>query len=203
MVRPCGCADHRQQGWLMQNNRGSSKAKTQIRTFVGSPTDGPATCIPRRPGMIPRTLFSAEHEAFRTQVRRFMTEEVTPNRERWEAQQHVDRSIWTRAGELGFLCTAIPEQYGGMGGDRLHSTILIEEAAHAADSSLGFTLHSDIVASYLLNFGTEAQKHHWLPKLASGETIGAIAMTEPGTGSDLQAVKTTAVTDGDDYVLDG
>src|SRR5690625_7717410 len=98
MVRPCGCADHRQQGWLMQNNRGSSKAKTQIRTFVGSPTDGPATCIPRRPGMIPRTLFSAEHEAFRTQVRRFMTEEVTPNRERWEAQQHVDRSIWTQIG---------------------------------------------------------------------------------------------------------
>ncbi|HET7299615.1 MAG TPA: acyl-CoA dehydrogenase family protein, partial [Oleiagrimonas sp.] len=153
--------------------------------------------------MIPRTLFSAEHEVFRTQVRRFMAEEVTPNRERWEEQQHVDRAIWTRAGELGFLCTAIPEQYGGMGGDRLYSTIMIEEAAHAADSSLGFTLHSDIVASYILNFGTEAQKHGWLPKLATGQTIGAIAMTEPGTGSDLQAVKTTAVSDGDDYIING
>lgn len=153
--------------------------------------------------MIPRTLFTPEHETFRTQVRRFMAEEVTPNRERWEEQQHVDRSIWTRAGELGFLCTAIPAEYGGMGGDRLYSTIMIEETAYAADSSLGFALHSDIVSSYILNFGTEAQKHHWLPKLAIGETIGAIAMTEPGTGSDLQAVKTTAVVDGDDYIING
>ncbi|HWU78417.1 MAG TPA: acyl-CoA dehydrogenase family protein [Rhodanobacter sp.] len=153
--------------------------------------------------MIPRTLFTPEHETFRTQVRRFMAEEVTPNRERWEEQQHVDRSIWTRAGELGFLCTAIPAEYGGMGGDRLYSTIIIEETAYAADSSLGFALHSDIVSSYILNFGTEAQKHHWLPKLAIGETIGAIAMTEPGTGSDLQAVKTTAVVDGDDYIING
>jgi alkylation response protein AidB-like acyl-CoA dehydrogenase len=153
--------------------------------------------------MIPRTLFTPEHETFRTQVRRFMAEEVTPNRERWEEQQHVDRSIWTRAGELGFLCTAIPAEYGGMGGDRLYSTIMIEETAYAADSSLGFALHSDIVSSYILNFGTEAQKHHGLPKLAIGETIGAIAMTEPGTGSDLQAVKTTAVVDGDDYIING
>jgi len=153
--------------------------------------------------MIPRTLFTPEHETFRTQVRRFMAEEVTPNRERWEEQQHVDRSIWTRAGELGFLCTAIPAEYGVMGGDRLHSTIMIEEAAQVADSSLGFALHSDIVASYILNFGTESQKRRWLPKLATGAAIGAIAMTEPGTGSDLQAVKTTAVVDGDDYLING
>lgn len=153
--------------------------------------------------MIPRTLFQPEHEEFRRQFRRFLDEEVTPNRERWEEQQHVDRKVWNRAGELGFLCTAIPEEYGGGGGDRLYSTILIEEAAPAADSSLGFALHSDIVAPYILNFGTEDQKRYWLPRLASGETVGAIAMTEPGTGSDLQAVKTTAIVDGDDYVING
>ncbi|KVE26043.1 acyl-CoA dehydrogenase [Burkholderia singularis] len=153
--------------------------------------------------MIPRTLFGPEHEEFRRQFRRFLEQEVTPNRKRWEAQQHVDRDIWKRAGELGFLCTAIPEEYGGAGGDRLYSTILIEEAAYACDSSLGFALHSDICAPYILNFGTDEQKRHWLPKLASGEVISAIAMTEPGTGSDLQAVKTTAVADGDDYVING
>lgn len=153
--------------------------------------------------MIPRTLFGPEHETFRSQVRRFMAEEVTPHRERWEEQQHVDRSIWTRAGELGFLCTAIPVAYGGMGGDRLYSTIMIEETAYAAESGLGFALHSDIVAPYILNFGTEPQKRTWLPKLATGETIGAIAMTEPGTGSDLQALKTTAVASGDDYIING
>jgi alkylation response protein AidB-like acyl-CoA dehydrogenase len=108
----------------------------------------------------------------------------------------------TRAGELGFLCTAIPEEYGGMGGDCLYPTIMIEETAYAAENGLGFALHSDIVAPYILNFGTESQKRSWLPKLATGE-IGAIAMTEPGTGSDLQAVKTTAVVSGDDYVING
>ena len=153
--------------------------------------------------MIPRSLFTAEHDDFRKSVKRFFAEEIVPHREAWEAQQHIDRKVWNRAGELGLLCTAIPEEFGGMGGDRLYSTILMEEQSYAGDSGVGFSLHSDIVAPYILNFGSTAQKQHYLPKMASGEMVGAIAMTEPGTGSDLQSVKTTAVADGDHYVLNG
>lgn len=115
----------------------------------------------------------------------------------------MDRELWTKAGELGLLCATMPEQYGGSGVDRLYSMILIEEQAYAGDSATGFSLHSDIVANYLLNFGNDAQKQQWLPKMASGEVVTAIAMTEPGTGSDLQAVRTSAVLDGDDYVING
>ncbi|MDB5978318.1 MAG: acyl-CoA dehydrogenase [Nevskia sp.] len=153
--------------------------------------------------MVPRTLFGAEHEEFRKSLRRFFAEEVMPHHERWEEQQHVDRAIWNRAGELGFLCLTIPEEYGGMGADRLYSTVLMEEQTHAGASGVGFSVHSDIIANYIYNFGNEAQKKHWLPKMASGEAIGAVAMTEPGTGSDLQAIKTRAVKDGSDYIIDG
>lgn len=111
--------------------------------------------------------------------------------------------FWNKAGALGLLCTTMPEQYGGSGVDRLYSMILIEEQAYAMDSSTGFSLHSDIVANYINNFGNEEQKQKWLPKMATGETVTAIAMTEPGTGSDLQAVRTTAVLDGDEYVING
>ena len=153
--------------------------------------------------MLPRQLFTAEHEAFRETVRKFYEKEVIPHTERYESQQHVDRELWNKAGELGLLCATMPEEYGGSGVDRLYSMILIEEQAYAGDSATGFSLHSDIVANYLLNFGNEAQKQQWLPKMASGEVVTAIAMTEPGTGSDLQAVRTSAVLDGDDYVISG
>ncbi|MGH8528744.1 MAG: acyl-CoA dehydrogenase family protein [Nevskiales bacterium] len=154
--------------------------------------------------MIPRTLFNAEHEDFRKTVRRFFTEEVVPHREAWEAQQHVDRKLWNRAGELGLLCMNMPEEYGGAGADdRLFNVIVMEEQARAGDSGFGVTVHSDIVANYINNFGTPAQKQQWLPGMISGELVGAIAMTEPGTGSDLQAVRTTAVSDGDHYVING
>jgi alkylation response protein AidB-like acyl-CoA dehydrogenase len=155
------------------------------------------------PNMLPRQLFTSEHEAFRETVRKFYEKEVVPNIEKYEQQQHVDRDLWNKAGELGLLCSTMPEQYGGSGVDRLYSMILIEEQAYAMDSSTGFSLHSDIVANYINNFGNEAQKQQWLPKMATGETVTAIAMTEPGTGSDLQAVRTTAVSDGDDYVING
>jgi long-chain-acyl-CoA dehydrogenase len=155
------------------------------------------------PNMLPRKLFTEEHEAFRDTVRKFYEKEVVPNIAKYEEQQHVDRHLWNKAGELGLLCTTMPEAYGGSGVDRLYSMILIEEQAYAMDSSTGFSLHSDIVANYINNFGNEQQKLHWLPKMASGETVTAIAMTEPGTGSDLQAVRTTAVLDGDDYVING
>ncbi|KGH45742.1 MULTISPECIES: acyl-CoA dehydrogenase family protein [Acinetobacter] len=153
--------------------------------------------------MLPRQLFSTEYEAFRETVRKFYEKEVIPHTERYESQQHVDRELWNKAGELGLLCATMPEEYGGSGVDRLYSMILIEEQAYAGDSATGFSLHSDIVANYLLNFGNEAQKQQWLPKMASGEVVTAIAMTEPGTGSDLQAVRTSAVLDGDDYVING
>ena len=153
--------------------------------------------------MLPRNLFNAEHEAFRETVRKFYAKEVVPNIEKYEQQQHVDRELWNKAGAMGLLCATMPEAYGGSGVDRLYSMILIEEQAYAMDSSTGFSLHSDIVANYINNFGSEAQKHYWLTRMASGETVTAIAMTETGTGSDLQAVRTTAVLDGDDYIING
>lgn len=153
--------------------------------------------------LIPRKLFNAEHEAFRATVRRFFEEEVMPNRERYEEQQHVDRDLWNKAGALGLLCATMPEEYGGSGVDRLYSMILIEEQAYAMDSATGFSLHSDIVANYINNFGNHEQKLEWLPRMATGELVSAIAMTEPGTGSDLQGVRTTAVLDGDDYIVNG
>lgn len=153
--------------------------------------------------MIPRTLFDSEHEQFRQTARRFFETEIAPYREQWETQQHLDRHLWQRAGELGLLCCTMPEQYGGAGVDRLYSMILMEEQARVGDSASGFALHSDIVANYLNNFGNEQQKQQWLPLMATGEVIGAIAMTEPGTGSDLQAIRTTAIEDGDDYIVNG
>ncbi len=155
------------------------------------------------PNMLPRQLFNEEHEAFRETVRRFYQKEVVPNIDKYEQQQHVDRDLWNKAGELGLLCTTMPEQYGGSGVNRLYSMILIEEQAYAMDSSTGFSLHSDIVANYINNFGSEQQKQTWLPKMATGEVVTAIAMTEPDTGSDLQAVRTTATLDGDEYVING
>lgn len=153
--------------------------------------------------MLPRKRLSSELEAFRETARKFFNKEVAPHLERFEQQQHVDRELWYKAGELGLLCTTMPEEYGGYGVDRLYSMILIEEQAFAGDSASGFSLHSDIVANYINNFGNEDQKKKWLPKMATGETITAIAMTEPGTGSDLQSVRTSAVLDGDEYIING
>ncbi|MGH8560367.1 MAG: acyl-CoA dehydrogenase family protein [Nevskiales bacterium] len=155
------------------------------------------------PSMIPRTLFSPEHETFRDSVRRFMEVEVVPHDERWQEQGYVDREVWKKAGANGFLCCSMPETYGGAGADRLYSMVLMEEQARANNSSLGWGLHSEIVAPYLLRYGSEALKKKYLPKMAAGEMIGAIAMSEPGTGSDLQSVRTTAVPDGDDLVING
>jgi long-chain-acyl-CoA dehydrogenase len=142
-------------------------------------------------------------DAFRDLARTFCEKELTPNIDRWIEQHHVDRELWTKAGEVGLLCLSIPEEYGGGGGTFAHETVLLEEQARAGDSGWGVILHNGIVAHYILNYGTEEQKKAWLPKMASGQWIGAIAMTEPGTGSDLQNVKTKAVRDGDDYVING
>jgi acyl-CoA dehydrogenase len=136
-------------------------------------------------------------------ARNFFTKACAPNEERWAKQQHVDRDIWYRAGELGLLCASIPEEYGGGGGTFAHEAILAIEQVRALAPSFGGVVHSGIVAHYINTYGTEAQKQNWLPKMASGEMVAAIAMTEPGTGSDLQGIKTKAVKDGDDYVIDG
>ena len=153
--------------------------------------------------MIERTLFTADHEAFRASVRRFIEREIAPHHAAWEEQGYVDREVWRKAGANGMLCLTMPEQYGGAGVDKLFSVVQIEELSRAGCSGIGFGLHSEIVAPYLLRYGTEAQKARWLPKLASGDSIGAIAMSEPAAGSDLQAVKTTALRDGDHYLLNG
>ncbi len=153
--------------------------------------------------MIPRTLFTPEHETFRASVRRFLEAEVKPFDERWQEQGYADKAVWKKAGENGYLCMSMPEEFGGSGADKLFSMVLIEEQARINNSSLGWGLHSEIVAPYLLNYGSAALKKKYLPKMASGEMIGAIAMSEPGAGSDLQAIKTTALRNGSGFVLNG
>ena len=134
-----------------------------------------------------------EHEAFRATVRRFVAEEITPFHAQWEREGQVPRALWRRAGELGLLCLTMPEEYGGAGVDFGFSAIVVEEMARAGATGPLFYLHSDIVAPYILHYGTEAQKRQWLPPMARGEIIGAIGMTEPGAGSDLAAIRTRAV----------
>ena len=143
-----------------------------------------------------------ELEGFRDAVRRFVNSEIAPHGERWRAQQHVDRELWNKAGEMGLLAADIPEEYGGSGGNFAHMAIVFEELGYAGDMAFGLHVHA-IVAHYLLNQGTEAQKRRYLPKLASGEMIAAIAMSEPGAGSDLKGIRTTAVKGTDGYRLNG
>lgn len=150
-----------------------------------------------------RKIFEEDHNIFRESVRRFYEEHITPYHAQWEKDGQISREAWLEAGRQGLLCMSIPEEYGGLGVDKLFSVIMMEEQARAGASGPGFGLHSEIVGPYILNYGTEEQKKKYLPKLVSGEMIGAIAMTEPGAGSDLQGIKTRAVKDGDDYIING
>ena len=154
--------------------------------------------------MIERTLFSPDHEAFRDSFRRFMECEIAPHHEAWEEQGYVDRELWRKAGANGFLCMTMPQKHGGAGGDKLYSVAQMEELARGGFSGVGFGLHSEIVAPYLLHYGTADQKQRYLPRLASGDMVGAIAMTEPAAGSDLQGIKATASPQPDgSYLLNG
>ncbi|MBU6380832.1 MAG: acyl-CoA dehydrogenase [Betaproteobacteria bacterium] len=153
--------------------------------------------------MIARELFREEHELYRQTTRRFLEQEVVPHHDRWEDQGYVDREVWLKAGALGLLCPTMPEEFGGSGVDRLYSVVLMEEIARVNATGLGFGLHSDIVAPYLLHYGSAEQKQHYLPAMARGEIIGAIAMTEPSAGSDLQGIHTTAIDAGDHFVVNG
>ncbi|MCK0092174.1 acyl-CoA dehydrogenase [Rhodococcus sp. HNM0563] len=151
-----------------------------------------------------RTLFEPEHDLFRESYRKFLEQEVAPFHEQWEKDKIVDREVWKKAGAQGFLGMAVPEEFGGGGVDDFrYNVVLTEETTRGGYSGVGFMLHNDVVAPYLLNLANEEQKKRWLPGFCSGEIITAIAMTEPGTGSDLQGIKTRAVRDGDDWVLNG
>ena len=151
-----------------------------------------------------RAIFNSDHELFRSNARRFFREELEPNIESWEKAGRLPKEFWLKAGKNGFHCCGIPEEYGGPGADFLYNMILSEEVGYAiGGASVGFSVSSDIVAYYLLHSGSEEQKKYWLPRMVTGESIPAIGMTEPGCGSDLKAVRTSAVRDGDDYVING
>ena len=152
---------------------------------------------------IERTLFKDDHDIFRGTVRRFVEDEIAPFHAEWEKVGKISREAWAKAGELGLLCASMPEEYGGGGVDRTFSIILMEELARAGASGPGFGLHSEIVAPYINRYGSTEQKEKYLPKMAKGEIIGAIAMTEPGAGSDLQGVRTTAIKKGNELVING
>ena len=149
-----------------------------------------------------RAVFDEDLNLFRDQVRKFYDRALLPNLDRWEEEGIVDREFWRACGEAGILCPGVPAEYGGLGLDFRYNAVIDEELFYAG-SSAGITLQSDIVADYIVNYGSEEQKRHWLPKMVSGEAITAIAMTEPGTGSDLQGVRTTAKRDGNHYVVNG
>ncbi|WP_299775048.1 acyl-CoA dehydrogenase family protein [uncultured Pseudoteredinibacter sp.] len=153
--------------------------------------------------MIPRTVYEAEHELFRESVRKFLEVEAAPYHAQWEKDGQVDRALWNKAGEQGFLAPTIPEEYGGVGVDFRYNAIVDEEVSRAGLSGIGWGLHSDIGVPYILNYGSEELKQKYMPKFVSGEMVTAIAMTEPGAGSDLQGVKTSAVLDGDEWVING
>lgn len=144
-----------------------------------------------------------ELQMLRDATKRFVEKEFIPHTDRWNKQGCVDREAWLKAGEAGLLCASIPEEYGGGGGDFRHEMVISEELDHADVAAIGIGVHSGIVAHYILAYGTEEQKQKWLPKMASGEMVAAIAMTEPGTGSDLQAVKTTAIKEDGHYYISG
>jgi len=150
-----------------------------------------------------RTIYSEDHELFRKSFRTFLEREVVPNQMAWIEAGIVDREAWRKAGAAGFLCPWLETDYGGPGGDFLHSCVIVEELGRVYESGFALALHSDIIVPYIHAFGSEEQKRRWLPGCASGELVTALAMTEPGTGSDVAAIATTARRDGDDYVING
>jgi acyl-CoA dehydrogenase len=153
--------------------------------------------------MFKRRLFRPEHDQFRDLVRAFIDREIRPYHHQWEKDQVVPRELWLKAGEAGMLCCTIPEEYGGLGLDYLFDVVVFEEMARSGFTGPGFMIHCDLVATYVLSFGTEAQRRQWLPKMVKGEAIGSLGMTEPHAGSDLRNIRTRAVLDGDHYVIDG
>ena len=153
--------------------------------------------------MIARSLFREEHDIWRETVRRFVAAEIVPFHAQWEHDGIVPRELWLKAGDAGMLCCTVPEQYGGLGLDYLFDVVVFEELWRVGASGPGFLIHTDLVATYILSFGTEEQKARWLPKMVKGEAIGSLGMTEPHAGSDLKAVRTQAIRTGDEFVING
>jgi acyl-CoA dehydrogenase len=153
--------------------------------------------------MIERSLFSPEHDMWRQTVRHFVEKEIVPFHAEWEKDGIVPRELWLKAGEAGMLCCTVPEEYGGLGLDYLFDVVVFEELWRVGASGPGFLIHTDLVATYILSFGSDEQKRHWLPKMVRGEAIGSLGMTEPHAGSDLKAIRTRAEKDGDNYVING
>ena len=153
--------------------------------------------------LVERDLFEPEHDAYRDSVRRFVEAELQPHHHQWEKDGIVPREVWLKAGELGMLCPSVPEEYGGIEADYLYSVVMIEEITRANVTGPGFMVHSEMVAPYILAWGSEELKHKWLPKMVTGEAIGALGMTEPGAGSDAKAIRTRAERHGDEYVING
>ncbi|MFV0386427.1 acyl-CoA dehydrogenase family protein [Paracoccus sp. (in: a-proteobacteria)] len=153
--------------------------------------------------MIERNLFREEHHMFRDTVRKFVEKEIVPYHAQWEKDGIVPRELWLKAGEQGMLCCTVPEEYGGLGLDYLFDVVVFEELWRAGASGPGFLIHTDLVATYIAGFGTEEQKRKFLPKMVTGEWIGSLGMTEPHAGSDLKAIRTRAVRDGNEFVVNG
>jgi alkylation response protein AidB-like acyl-CoA dehydrogenase len=153
--------------------------------------------------MIERSIFREEHEIWRASVRRFVEKEIVPYHAQWEHDGIVPRELWLKAGAQGMLCCTVPEEYGGLGLDYLFDVVVFEELWRVGASGPGFLIHTDLVATYILSFGTDEQKRHWLPKMVKGEAIGSLGMTEPHAGSDLKAVRTQAVREGNEFVING
>ncbi|MCG2840913.1 acyl-CoA dehydrogenase family protein [Sandaracinobacter sp. RS1-74] len=150
-----------------------------------------------------RPVYKEEHEMYRDAVRRFIAAEITPYHRQWEEDGVVSREVWLKAGAAGFLCSNAPHQFGGAGADYTYNAVFTEELGYAGATGPGFAVHSDMAANYILNFATDEQKQRWIPGMVSGERIVALGLSEPGAGSDLKAIKTTAVRDGEDYIING
>ena len=150
-----------------------------------------------------RDIFTSDHESFRNSVRRFVETELSPYHAQWEKDRIVPRAVWRKAGDAGLLCCDMPEEYGGAGADWLYNVVVIEELAYAGITGPGFMVHSEMVAPYIRSWGSEELKREWLPRMVTGEAIGAVGMTEPGAGSDLKEMRTRAVRQGDDYLING
>ncbi len=176
-----------------------------MSTAAASAADSDNARVDGRRGVLtfPRTVYRDDHEMFRDTARRFIERECKPKQAEWDSAGRVDRETWRKAGREGLLCMSLPEEYGGAGGDFGHHAVLAEELAYSGVSGPAFSLQSDIIAPYILRNGTPEQKAKWLPACARGEVLLAIAMTEPGAGSDLKAIRTTAVRQGDQYVVNG
>ncbi|GFN78844.1 long-chain specific acyl-coa dehydrogenase, mitochondrial [Plakobranchus ocellatus] len=183
---------------LLSSTPSADKAREPTSTTRLEPCEAPSMM-----DIGTRRIFSEDHDIFRQTVRRFFQEEIAPHQAQWEIDGQVSRECWEKAGEMGLLGVATPEEQGGLGGDFLMSSIVLDEQSYANCSGPGWALHSDIVMPYISHYGTPEQIQKFLPAMTEGKCIGAIAMTEPGAGSDLQGIRTNAKKDGDDYILNG